>query len=173
MDRLINSKIFLTEDGKLEAAGKLYLDVDKYLDDISFLSDYIPRLNVTVRDVLNKLDSWGIMDGKFMNFSNFVFAKQMTQLTVFDGIRDRLKSLKNNVKFIHFLAKSDGANSLSSIKYPLFTDENEIIEEYSNLFIPNELGRNFKSQSWIERSWIHFGSSDISSDTAIMKGVKS
>lgn len=156
MDRLINSKIFLTEDGKLEAAGKLYLDVDKYLDDISFLSDYIPRLNVTVRDVLNKLESWGIMDGKFMNFSNFVFAKQMTQLTAFNGIRDRLKSIKNNVKFIHFLAKSDGANSLSSIKYPLFTDENGIIEEYSNLFIPNELGRNFKSQSWIERSWIHF-----------------
>lgn len=156
MDRLINSKIFLTEDGKLEAAGKLYLDVDKYLEDISFLSDYIPRLNVIVREALNKLDDWGIMDGKFMIFSNFVFAKQMTQPAVFNEIRDRLKSLKNNVKFIHFLAKSDGANSLSSIKYPLFTDENEVVEEYSNLFISNELGQDFMSQSWVEGSWVHF-----------------
>lgn len=156
MDRLIGSKIFLTEEGKLEAAGELYLNVDKYLEDISFLSDYIPRLNVTVREALNKLEGWGIMDGKFMNFSNFVFAKQMTQLAAFDGIRDRLKSLENNVKFIHFLAKSDGANNLNSIRYPLFTDEGKVVEKYSDLFIPNELGQNFKSQSWIEENWVHF-----------------
>ena len=43
-------KIFLKEDGALDKAESIYYDIDQYHDDISFLSQDLPRLNVEIRE---------------------------------------------------------------------------------------------------------------------------
>ena len=52
-------KIFLKEDGALDKAESIYYDIDQYHDDISFLSQDLPRLNVEIREKLtNNFKTW-------------------------------------------------------------------------------------------------------------------
>ena len=47
-----NYAIFLKADGNLAKADTIYYDIDKYIDDISFLASNLPRLDTDVRNAL-------------------------------------------------------------------------------------------------------------------------
>ena len=41
-------KIFLTEDGHIDKADRIYYDIDNFVDDISFLASDLPRATITL-----------------------------------------------------------------------------------------------------------------------------
>lgn len=71
-----NYKIFLTEDGEIDKADRIYYDIDNFAKDISFLSNDLPRLNVTLRKLLStNYDTWESNKGHFKAFNDYIFVK--------------------------------------------------------------------------------------------------
>lgn len=149
-----NLPIFLDAEGELKRMGQLYLDVDRYMDDLSFLSDKICRLDPEVRVSLEKLNKWNLVTSKFVQFSDYRFAQKI--VSSFSEIRERVIDKDNNVHLLRFLAKSGYGVRLSDLHYPIFTDSGNWLDSYKNLYLPNGLGKEFASQNWVGDDWLNF-----------------
>lgn len=149
-----NYKIFLTEDGCIEKANSIYYDIDKYIDDISFLSFSIPRLNVSLRDKLaSNYNKWASNTSRFKEFNDYTFTRNIFQN--FSKYEELLQVKENSIHFIHFLSVINLADNIPT-KYPFFDEEGNIVTGTNGLFLKNDIGEEFKSHNWIRNEWITF-----------------
>ena len=156
--------IFLYAEGSLKSIGKLYLDVDKYMEDIGFLSDMLPRLDSDVRKALEISDKWKLVKDKFQNFSDFRFSQYVIEHL--QNIIGRLQLRDNNVRLLHFIAKSGCNVNLKNVHYPLFTENGKIVSVFNNLWLKSALGEEFIGYNWVDSNWIDFVHPDYCSEDA-------
>ena len=147
-------KIFLTEDGKIEKADKLYYDIDNFVNDISFLANDLPRLNVSLRNQLSEnYNTWESNKGRFKTFSEYPFVKN-----IFDNFANyaNLFSIKeNSISFIHFLSVN-GSIASTPPEYPFFVEDGKYVTANQNVYQKNEIGSELASHSWIDKNWLRF-----------------
>lgn len=148
-----NYPIFLTSDGTLSSAGKVHYDIDRYIEDIDFLSNELPRLDPEVRDALKCYNDWVGYSVKFKDFSPYRFAQSI--IDNFKKHETLFTEIDNSVGFIHFLAITDSQMRLPK-DYPIWIDKEGKSTGCIHLFIRNEIGDNFKSRSWVDKSWINY-----------------
>lgn len=156
--------IFLDAEGTLKSIDKLYLDVDKYMDDIGFLSDMLPRLDSNVRKALEMSNKWNLVKDKFQNFSDFRFSQYVIEHL--QNINGRLQMRDNNVRLLHFIAKSGCNVNLKNVHYPLFTESGKLVDVFNNLWIKNALGEEFIGYDWVDINWIYFVHPDYFNEDA-------
>ncbi len=152
--------IFLDAEGNLKRMSYLYLDVDRYMDDLSFLSDKICHLDPDVRVALEKLNKWNLVTNKFAQFSDYRFAQKI--VTNINDIHERLTNKENNIHLLHFLAKSGYGVRIGDIHYPIFTDNGKMVDSNNStkLYLSNALGKEFAAQKWVDDNWMNFVDSD-------------
>lgn len=147
-------KIFLTEDGQLDKADRIYYDIDNFIDDISFLSSDLPRLNVTLRNLLSiNYNTWESNKGRFIKFNGYTFVKN-----IFDNFSkyENLFSVKeNNIHFIHFLSVTDYI-VVAPQNYPFFIEDDTWVSTSQDVYQRNEVASELSSHSWIEKDWLKF-----------------
>ena len=147
-------KIFLMEDGKIDKAAAIYYDIDKYVNDISFLSNDLPRLNVELRNQLStNYNTWESNKNRFKQFNDFTFVRD-----IFDNFPKYIglfSAKDNSVKFIHFLSVTGSMFNLPS-DYPLFVENGTCVRTNQDVYQKNDVGNELYSHSWIDKSWIKF-----------------
>lgn len=147
-------KIFLTEDGKIEKADRLYYDLDNFIDDISFLANDLPRLNVTLRNRLSaNYNTWESNKGRFKTFNDYTFVKN-----IFDSFSkyEQLFSVKeNSIHFIHFLSVIGNLSPVPK-NYPFFLEDGSNVADSQDVYQKNEVGSELSSHSWINKDWLKF-----------------
>ena len=147
-------KIFLTEDGQIEKADRLYYDIDNFIDDISFLANDLSRLNVALRNRLSaNYNTWESNKGRFKTFNDYTFVKN-----IFDSFSkyEQLFSVKeNSIHFIHFLSVTGNLSPVPT-NFPFFLEEGSKVIDSQDVYQKNEVGSELSSHSWIEKDWIKF-----------------
>ena len=149
-----NYKIFLTEDGEIDKADRIYYDIDNFAKDISFLSNDLPRLNVTLRKLLStNYDTWESNKGHFKAFNDYIFVKN-----IFDNFAkyEKMFSTKeNSIHFIHFLSVTGSITPVPQ-NYPFFVENGCKVSVNQNVYQKNEVGSELSAHSWIEKDWLIF-----------------
>lgn len=146
--------IFLRADGNLGRADATYFDIDKYVEDLDFLAQNLPRLDKEVRDTLSqKHKEWASYSRKFKPFQEYAFARNAFQN--FPTIRKKFMNLDNSSRFLHFLATTQFNDGIPE-NYPLFMNDGEVKTGNSNVYQPSEDGLSFASHEWVDKEWIHF-----------------
>ena len=147
-------KIFLTEDGLIDCANKMFYDIDNFVDDISFLASDLPRLNVSLRKRLSaNYNTWDSNKGRFGTFNHYTFVKN-----IFDNFSkyEKLFSVKeNSIRFIHFLSVT-GSLISAPHGYPFFLENDCMVNSVQNVYQKNEVSSELLSHSWIEKDWLRF-----------------
>lgn len=147
-------KIFLTEDGIIDKADKIYYDIDKYVNDISFLSNDLPRLNVSLRDQLSaNYNTWESNKSRFKSFNDFTFSKN-----IFDNFSKYIELFsvrENSIHFIHFLSVT-GSMMNPPANYPYYLEDGSFVQSTQDVYQKNEEGNDLASRSWIDNNWIKF-----------------
>ena len=147
-------KIFLTEDGQLEKADRLYYDIDNFIDDISFLANDLPRLNVAFRNRLSaNYNTWESYKGRFKTFNDFTFVKK-----IFDSFSkyEQLFSVKeNSIHFIHFLSVTGNLSPVPK-NYPFFLEDGSKVTDSQDVYQKNKVGSELSAHSWINKDWLKF-----------------
>ena len=147
-------KIFLMEDGKIDKAAAIYYDIDKYVNDISFLSKDLPRLNVELRNQLSaNYNTWESNKSRFKQFNDFTFVRDI--FNNFQRYVELFSAKDNSVKFIHFLSVTGSMLNLPS-DYPLFVESGTCVRTNQDVYQKNDVGFELFNHSWIDKSWIKF-----------------
>lgn len=154
-NNISHKRIFLTEQGTLESAENIYYNIDVWLEDLSFLSDYLPRIKRDVRIELESIPKWKNNIEKFKHFSDFNFAKEILSY-FYAKIEGRLHDLSNNIKFIHFLAKSGYQVNFQNVRIPVFDDHEVCHYNLKGMYLPASLGSMILQQSWANTDWYTF-----------------
>lgn len=153
-----NYQIFLTEEGQIEKAEKLYYDIDDFVEDISFLSENLPRLNVSLREKLStNYNTWDSNRGRFKQFNDYIFIREI--FANFSVYASLFAQRENSIHFIHFLAIT---NSLESTPpaYPFFVEDGTYVTTTQNVYQKNDIGEKFVTHSWINKEWVKFLDND-------------
>ena len=148
-----NNAIILCEDGELRPAGKTYLDIDAYVEDLGFLSSLLPRINTTVRDALSTTKEYDKFKAKLIDFKPFNFTR-WTIFEKFTTVRSLFLNEENSARFFHFLATTGYEFDIPS-DYPLYNDRGELCCK-GDKYIKDEFGENIASRQWMTREWIDF-----------------
>lgn len=157
---IIHERIFVTQSGELSRKEDIYHDVDNYLTDIDFLSDYIPRLNTKVKDRLKVLKGWGNIREQFKHFSDFDFARDIIEHH-YNNIEKLLLDIRNNTRFVHFLSKSGYQINLRRLSFPIFDRKGSIHRSYSKaVYLSSKLGEDILEQPWADKNWYVFPSNE-------------
>lgn len=147
-------KIFLTEDGKINQADKIYYDIDKYVDDISFLSGDLPRLNVALRNQLSaNYNTWDSNKSRFKTFNDYTFSKNI--FDNFSNYIDLFSVKDNSIHFIHFLSVTSSAINPPA-NYPYYLEDGSYVQSNEDVYLKNDEGNDLASRSWIDSNWIKF-----------------
>lgn len=145
--------LFLRNDGHLGIASKIYANLDRYIDDLNFIEDLLPRLNDDVRVGLSKYRNWDTFEKSFMSFDTNRFSRDI--LEHFDKYKDWFLGIEESVNFIHFLAVTHYQGGLMD-NYPLYNENGKQVKIRTDLYQSNEIGRAFSGKSWINSDWIQF-----------------
>ena len=146
--------IFLTEDGRIDKAEKLYYDIDNFVNDISFLASDLPRLNVSLREQLStNYSTWDSNKSRFRSFSDYTFVKNI--FDKFSKYKDLFSIKENSIHFVHFLSVTDSLTSTPS-DYPFFMENGSSVTSISDVYQKNDVGRELSSHLWIDNNWINF-----------------
>lgn len=149
-----NYAIFLKADGNLGKADTIYYDIDKYVEDISFLASNLPRLDVEVRKALTAVSpEWAGYASKFKVFREDNFVRAL--FTNYATLKHKFTKKENNIHFLHFLAIINYTDGIPS-EFPLITDKDEIAYGKDNIFQKNEVGEKLAAHTWIDKTWIRF-----------------
>ena len=144
LSHVCSENVFLTTSGNLCRAGQLYLDIDKYVEDIGFLPDsMIQRLDPEVRTALSQESNWSHFTGNFKTFNATMFMKGFD----WHSIHELLKIKVNSVGMLHYMAKHVGVYDLPN-DYPLFSDSDEVFAISEDIYIPSEFGQTVREQPW-------------------------
>ena len=154
---LSNYPIFLSVSGELKRASELYIeDVDKYVSDLAFLGDKLPRLNLNVRNELEKISNWVNCKTQFKKFYDFQFAKDILNN---DLLKSTLYTFENSISFLHFLAITDFQGVIPS-DYPIYNEQRVKRLSSDKVYFRHEEGVEFLKKSWTDSSWASFIHSD-------------
>ena len=147
-------KIFLAEDGSINKAAAIYYDIDKYVNDISFLSSDLPRLNVELRNQLTThYNTWESNRSRFRQFNDFTFVKDI--FNNFARYVELFTVKENSTKFVHFLSVTSSMMNIPS-DYPLFIEDGTCVRSNQDVYQKNKVGNELYSHNWIDKSWIKF-----------------
>jgi hypothetical protein len=147
-------KIFLTEDGNIEKADKIYYDIDKFVNDIAFLSNDLPRLNVALRNKLSAdYNTWESNKSRFKTFNDFSFVKGI--FDNFSNYQTQFSVKENSVRFVHFLAVTGSVVNPPS-DFPYYVDGNIMVSDVTDVYQKNDIATELASHPWIEKSWLMF-----------------
>lgn len=147
--------MFIDEaDGTLKSSESLYLDVEKYKDDLDFFHDKIHRLS---QKVFSFAHFFGLIEDlktsyKWVSFSpsKFVSSNLLSEDTKEETIQ-RLKIKENSVKFVHFLASTEIDTALSS--FPLFVDRGCLDSATGLLYFNGNLAQIARNKPFIKQEW--------------------
>ena len=153
IDNLKGRALFLKSDGRLGMASKIHANLDKFIEDLDFMEDLLPRLNTEVRKGLEKYQRWDTFLHEFLPFDANKFAASV--LNSFGLYSEWFEEMDNSVKFVHFLATNFYQGPLPD-KYPLYNEEGYIVANRQELFVRNDIGESFKKRQWIKDEWIQF-----------------
>lgn len=149
-----NYKIFLSEDGTIDKADKLFYDIDNYIDDISFLGSSLPRLNVALRKQLSSnYNNWESNKGQFKIFREDQFVQNI--FDYFSKYEQSFSVKKNSISFIHFLSVTGSEKTLPQY-YPFFVEDGSKVSSNQDVYQKNEIGNELASHLWIEKDWLKF-----------------
>lgn len=155
-NNLVNFPIFLNSEGTLSKATELFnAEVERYMTDLEFLSDLLPRLDKDVRSVLEKeCPTWeGFVKQRFNPFKEYIFTKHIFEN--FHKYAKRFEILANNVHFIHFLAVADIRHQLPE-GFRLFTKEGNLVPNNASLYLWSQFGADFVAHPWLGHGWVTF-----------------
>ena len=153
IDDVTSYKLFLTEDYNLATIGSLYYDLDKYIEDLGFLSNKLPRINVNLRDKLSLNPEWARYEKLFKEFNVLYFVKSIIDNFSEYGIL--LQNKENSIHFIHFLSIVDVLYSLPS-NYPFVIDDGTVAFGNSGVYQASTAAVELKSHSWFDNRWMRF-----------------
>lgn len=144
LHRFTSEELFLTPYGDLLRADQIYLNIDEYLKDLSFLEEKLPYLELEIRKELELEPKWGQYHRIFKSFNPTLFARDLQ----WSSIKFYLKNPEHNIRMVHFMACYADVYNLPD--WYSFVTEAEIIADGQLLFVPNELGRTIKSKPWFK-----------------------
>ncbi|KWW29928.1 MAG: Uncharacterized protein AUK63_1155 [bacterium P3] len=154
IDNFWNYPIFLRNNGSLGRADNTYYDIDKYVDDLSFLANDLPRLDQQVRDTLTeKHREWASYSRRFKPFMAYEFARNI--FMQFNNFRKKFMSKENSSHFLHFLALTQYSDGIPE-NYPLCMNDGEILSGNHSVYQESDEALAFAAHSWVDKSWIHF-----------------
>lgn len=146
-------KLFLTADCNLATISSLYYDLDKYIEDLSFLANRLPRINVNLREKISSNPKWANYVKEFKEFNVLYFVKN-----IFDNFSDYgtlLQQKENSIHFVHFLSIVDVPYSLPD-KFPFVIDDGTIVLGNSGIYQANNAAAELKAHSWFDDRWMLF-----------------
>ena len=147
-------KIFLTEDGKIEKAAKIYYDIDNFVNDISFLSNDLPRLNVPLRNYLaSNYNTWESNKSRFKQFNDYTFVRSI--FDKFSQYNELFSVKENSIHFIHFLSVTSSMMNPPS-DYPYYLNDGSMVKSNQDVYQKNDIGDDLASKTWINKDWIKF-----------------
>lgn len=154
LSRFWKYAIFIKADGNLAKAETIYYDIDKYIDDISFLASNLPRLDADVRKALEGMNAaWKGNAGRFKEFRTDSFIK--TVFSNYQHLSNKFTVKDNNIRFLHFLAVTNYMEKLPDF-YPLYSDQGKAIYKRKDTYLKNEVGESLAGHKWIKAEWINF-----------------
>ena len=147
-------KIFLTEEGLIEEADKIYYDIDSFVKDISFLANDLPRLNVALRKQLSaNYNTWESNKKRFKAFNGYTFVNNI--FDNFSKYKPLFSEKENSISFIHFLAVT-GSIASAPHDYPFFTEDGSMVSANQDVYQKNKVGQELSSHIWIDKDWLKF-----------------
>lgn len=150
---LSNYPIFLSVYGELKRASELYIeDVDKYVNDLAFLGEKLPRLNLNVRNDLEKIYNWANCKTQFKKFYDFQFARDILNDV---SLKSTLYTFENSIRFLHFLAIIDYSGAIPN-DYPIYNEQGEQKQSNDWVYFKHSEGVEFLKKSWTDAAWASF-----------------
>ena len=150
---LSNYPIFLSVSGELKRASELYIeDVDKYVNDLAFLGEKLPRLNLNVRNDLEKIYNWANCKTQFKKFYDFQFARDILNDV---SLKSTLYTFENSISFLHFLAIIDYSGAIPN-DYPIYNEQGEQKQSNDWVYFKHSEGVEFLKKSWTDAAWASF-----------------
>lgn len=150
---LSNYPIFLSVSGELKRASELYIeDVDKYVNDLAFLGEKLPRLNLNVRNDLEKIYNWANCKTQFKKFYDFQFARDILNDV---SLKSTLYTFENSIRFLHFLAIIDYSGAIPN-DYPIYNEQGEQKQSNDWGYFKHSEGVEFLKKSWTDAAWASF-----------------
>ena len=150
LHRFTSEELFLTPQGSLLRADQIYLNVDEYLRDLSFLEEQFPYLDIEIRKELECEPRWSLYYRIFKSFNPTLFARDLQ----WGSIKYYLRNPDHNIQMVHFMACYADVYNLP--EWYSFVTEADILAEGQPLFFPNDLGRTLKSKSWFKSDELVF-----------------
>ena len=150
LHRFTSEELFLTPQGLLLRADQIYLNIDEYLKDLSFLEDQLPYLDLEIRKELESETKWSQHYRIFKSFNPTLFARDLQ----WGRIKFFLKNPEHNIKMVHYMACYADVYDLP--EWYSFVTEANIVADNQILFIPNDLGRTIKAKPWFKSDELVF-----------------
>lgn len=149
--------MFIDEaDKTLKTSETLYLDVEKYKDDLGFLHDKLHRLNQKEVDYARIFGDADNLKASFkwasFSPSKFVSSVLLSEENKEDTI-SKLKVKENSIKFIHFLATTEIDTPVST--FPIFVDTGCIDKAEGLLYFNGDLAQIARKKSFIKKDWFN------------------
>lgn len=145
-------EIILKEDGTLGAARNIYADIDSFMDDLSFLSGLLPRMDTKVREAVKDIPGWRDFLDKFKTFNAFLFIKDDVMANLGGSLKRLFLVSENNFRFLHFMAVQNYELGLSG--YPLLNEGGSIAGD--DVYVKDEFGESYSKKPWVKKEWVSF-----------------
>jgi hypothetical protein len=159
IQNLWGREVFLKSDGTLGRSETMYYDIDKYIDDISFLADSLVRIDTTVRDALN-INGNNLSQhsaSHFKRFDDYRFIQSI--FDEFETYKPKFENKGNSIRFVHFLAETNYIREIP-VDYPLYLDDETMVYGKQDVYIKNSIGVELAGHTWIDKAWIGFLNED-------------
>lgn len=149
--------MFIDEaDKTLKTSETLYLDVEKYKDDLGFLHDKLHRLNQKEVDYARIFGDADNLKASF-KWASFSPSKFVSLVLLSEENKEetisKLKVKENSIKFIHFLATTEIETPLST--FPIFVDTGCIDKAEGLLYFNGDLAQTARKKSFIKKEWFN------------------
>lgn len=154
MMNFLNEDVVLQDNGALGKPSAMFLDIDRYMEDLAFLSDMLPRMDTQVRDALASVRGWNDYKERFKQFNAFSFIKDRVLANIGSLLSARFSSIENSVRFFHFMAIV-GYDWELPYSYPFYGENGEKVGR-NNLFVKDSFGEEFSKLPWIKPEWVSF-----------------
>lgn len=149
-----DEEIILMQNGELGKRSSMYLDIDKHMDDLSFLSGLLPRIDTTERDMLSTVSGWNDLKEGFKQFYPSDFIRHTVLQSIGSSLHKLFMDIENNARFFHFMAINGYDYDIKN-SYPVFAEDGSC-PSFTNLYVRDEFGEQFSTMPWVKKEWVSF-----------------